>query len=310
MLAEERKLALDDPASRYLPELKGRRVFVSIDAATGKVVTRPASREVTIRDLLRHTSGIGYSFSHHELHAISEKTELPEREYPLLHDPGARWTYGMGTAQLGWIIEKLTGLPLQEFFERRLFRPLGMNETSFRLPRTKVPRLMTTFSRVSGRLVAEPRPDSIEAAGAGDGDLISTAGDYARFMQLVLGRGEWRGTRLLSEASLDEMTRNQLGDLTVVQQPAADASLSAPFPLGAGRDGFGLGFQLAVKGPDGRPDGSLSWAGIYNTHFWIDPTNGIGVLVMTQVLPFYDPQVIGVLSAVERALYRPIGNRD
>lgn len=101
------------------------------------------------------------------------------------------------------------------------------------------------------------------------------------------------------------MIRNQLGSLTVVEQPGANPRLSAAFPLGAGRDGFGLGFQVAVDGADGRPDGTLSWAGLYNTHFWIDLKNGIGVLFMTQVLPFYDPQVIGVLRAVERTLYQP-----
>jgi methyl acetate hydrolase len=306
MLVDEGRLALDVPASTYLPELAGREVLVSVDSATGTVVTRPASREITIRDLLRHTSGIAYPFSNHELRAVDRFTDIPYRQWPLVHDPGTRWTYGMGTAQLGWIVENVTGMPLEEFFRRRIFDPLGMSETSFSLPAARTPRFMTRFRRRDGELVAGRRPDSISTAGAGDGDLISTATDYARFIQLVLGRGEWHGTRLLSEASVAEMTRDQLDGLTVVEQPGASPGLSAPFPLGAGRDGFGLGFQVAVDGPDGRPDGTLSWAGLYNTHFWIDLEHGIGVLFLTQVLPFYDPRVIAALRAVERAIYQPV----
>jgi methyl acetate hydrolase len=308
MLVEEGKIGLDDPASRYLPELAGREVLVKVDSAAGTVETRPAKREVTIRDLLRHTSGIGYSIFDPDLHAIEKYTRTPFREYPLLHDPGTRWTYGMGTAQLGWIIEEVTGLPLMDFFRTRIFGPLGMAETSFSLSSAKAHRLATTFRRVNGHLRAVQRPDSIQSAGQGDGDLLSTAADYAKFIQLMLGRGQRGDVRLLSEASVAEMTRNQLDGLTVVEQPAPIPSLSAPFPLGAGRDGFGLGFQIASNGPDGRPDGSLSWAGLYNTHFWIDPRNGIGVVLLFQVLPFYDPQVIAVLRAVERAVYLTPGS--
>jgi len=306
MLVDEGKLGLDDPAARYLPELKGREVLVSVDSASGTVVTRPASREVTVRDLLRHTSGIAYSFSNNELRAVEKWTKISDRDAPLVHDPGTRWTYGMGTAQVGWIVENVSGMPLEEFFRDRIFEPLGMDETSFSLPAARASRLMTRYRRQDGRLIPRPRPDSISTAGRGDGDLISTAGDYARFMQLVLGNGVWRGTRLVSEASMAEMTRDVLEGLTVVEQPAAMPSLAAAFPKGAGRDGFGLGFQIAVDGPDGRPNGTLSWAGLFNTHFWIDRKTGIGVLFLTQVLPFYDPQVMAVLGAVERTLYQSV----
>jgi len=309
MLVDEGKLSLDVPASRYLPELKGRAVLVSVDSAHGTIVTRPANREVTVRDLLRHTSGIAYSFSNHELRAVERFTKISDRDAPLVHDPGARWTYGMGTAQVGWIVERVSGMALEEVLRRRIFEPLGMLETSFGLPAAKASRLMTLYRRRDGQLTARPRVDSIADPGRGDGDLISTAGDYARFMQLVLGRGAWRGTRLVSESSMAEMTRNQLGSLTIVEQPAAMPGLTSAFPLGAGRDGFGLGFQIAVGGPDGRSNGTLSWAGLHNTHFWIDAKTGIGVLFMTQVLPFYDSRVITALRAVERTLYQSADGR-
>ncbi|HYW30146.1 MAG TPA: serine hydrolase domain-containing protein [Gemmatimonas sp.] len=255
MLVDEGKLGLDEPASRHLPELEGREVLVRVDSGRGTVDTRPASRAVTVRDLLRHTSGIAYSFSNTDLRAVEQWTKIPERDAPLVHDPGARWTYGMGTAQIGWIIERVSGMPLEEFLRRRIFEPLEMRETSFSLPAARAPRLMTRYRHQGGQWTARRRPDSLSSAGRGDGDLISTAGDYAQFLQLVLGNGTWRGARLVSESSMREMTRDQLhgSGLTVVEQPAAIPSLTASFPNGAGRAGFSLGFQVAVNAPDGRP---------------------------------------------------------
>lgn len=305
MLVEEGQIDLDAPASAYLPELAGREVLVRVDTAARAVVTRPARREVTVRDLLRHTSGIGYAFSSYELLEVETYTDVPARMGPLVHDPGARWTYGMGTAQLGWIVEAVAGEPLEVFLRRRVFDPLGMDDTRFGMSAADAPRLAATYQRTSGRLAPTPRPAAIEPAPQGDGDLISTASDFVAFVQLVLGQGERAGQRLLSEEAVAEMTRDHLGalGLTVVEQPGTDSTRAAPFPLGAGHDGFGLGFQVAAGSPDGRADGSLSWAGVYNTHFWIDPQSGVGVVFLTQVLPFYDPEVIGVLRAVERAVY-------
>ncbi len=196
MLVEDGLVALDDPASAYLPELAGREVLVRVDTLSGTVETRPAKREVTIRDLLRHTSGIGYAFSNYELREVAKYTKIPGRMRPLVHDPGARWTYGMGTAQLGWIIENVSGLALEEFLQQRILRPLEMHDTSFNLPREKAARLAATFNRDGDVLVPNPRPEFRESAGQGDGDLFSTATDYGRFLQLVLGHGERRDLRV------------------------------------------------------------------------------------------------------------------
>ena len=305
MLVEEGRIGLDEPASVYLPELAGREVLVRVDTTAGALETRPATREVTVRDLLRHTSGVGYAFSSYELLEAEAYTDVSPRMGPLVHDPGARWTYGMGTAHLGWIVEAVTGEPLEAFLRRRIFEPLGMDDTGFGLSAADAPRLAATYQRAGGRLAATPRPTEIEPFPRGDGDLVSSAPDFAAFMQVVLGRGERAGVRLLRPSSVAEMTRDQLGELglTVVEQPGTDPARASPFPLGAGRDGFSLGFQVAAGSPDGRPDGALSWAGVYNTHFWIDPANGLGVVVLTQTLPFYDPAVVGVVRAVERALH-------
>ncbi len=304
ILLEDDLLSLDAPASDYLPELADREVLVGIDAGSSSVRTRPASRPITIRDLLRHTSGFGYPFTSPELLAVSRLTLISARAYPILHDPGARWTYGMSTAFLGWIIEEVSGRPLPEFLASRITGPLGMADTSFDLAPEDHGRLVAIYTRVDAGLEGQPRPDDYQPQVGGSSGLLSTAGDYARFVQLILGGGERGGARLVSEESIAEMTRDQLEGITVVEQPSVLPNKAKAFPLGAGKDGFGLGFQVSVgESVGGRPPGALSWAGIENTHFWIDPTNGIGVVLMLQLLPFYDEKVIDLMTTFERTLY-------
>jgi CubicO group peptidase (beta-lactamase class C family) len=303
MLKEEGLLDLDDPASDYLPLLAGREVLVSVDPATSTVRTRPASRPISIRDLLRHTSGIGYGFSSHEASQLSSAGIVP-REQPILHDPGARWTYGMGTAFLGWIIEGVSGQALPDFFESRILGPLGMDDTAFKLAEPNRSRLVASYRRVNGVLEGRPNAEVYRPTVRGDGGLLSTADDYALFLQLILRRGELGGIRLISEQSVAEMVRDQLEGITVVEQPSVAPNTAMAFPLGAGQDGFGLGFQVAAGGDTGsRSPGSLSWAGIQNTHFWIDPERGLGVVLLLQFYPFYDDEAIDLLTAFEQTLY-------
>jgi len=307
MLREDGLLDLDDAASEYLPELADREVLVEINSADSSVTTRPATRPITIRDLLRHTAGIGYSFSSHELLELARSTDIPAREQPLLHDPGTRWTYGMSTAFLGWVIEEVTGETLPEFFESRILRPLGMVDTGPDLAQESHHRLVAMYRRVDGVLQGEPRPDQYRPEFRGDGGLLSTADDYVRFMQMILGSGERDGVRLLTQESVSEMVQNQLEGVVVVEQPGAIPSTSRAFPLGAGQDGFGLGFQISFgESVGGRPPGSLSWAGIANTHFWIDRENEIAVVLLVQLLPFYDEMAIDFLTSFERTLYSQI----
>jgi len=222
-----------------------------------------------------------------------------------MHDPGTRWTYGNSTRFLGEVIEHVSGEPLDRFLSSRIFGPLGMSDTSYDFPDEKRSRLAAAYSRSDGVLRGEPPADEYPIQVIGDGgSLLSTADDYARFMRLILGNGEFEGLRLLGAEWVTEMTRDQLDGITVTEQPGAQPALSRSFPLGADRDGFSLAFQVAKgTGPGERAPGSLSWAGLRNTHFWIDPTNGIGVVVLTQVLPFYDEEVMDALTMFERSLY-------
>ena len=152
-----------------------------------------------------------------------------------------------------------------------------------------------------------PNPASLAVVVRGDGGLYSTANDYARFLQLILNRGQAGGRRLLTGETVDAMTRNQMGAVRVRLQPTADPPRSRPFPIGAGQDTWGFGFQIAAPttstAPHRKP-GSLTWAGINNTHFFIDPASGIGAMVLMQVLPFYDEAALRVLDGFEERLYQ------
>jgi CubicO group peptidase (beta-lactamase class C family) len=225
---------------------------------------------------------------------------------PLLADPGTKWIYSASTAVLGTIVEKLGGQSIEEFDQTKIFGPLGMVDTSYYLPRDKAGRLATVHQREATGLVENPNSATYEPSVRGDGGLLSTASDYSAFLQMFLNEGSRRGTRLLEPESVRLMTSNQIGSVVVEKMPAALPRRSDVFPFGAGKDKFGLGFQIAVT--DGtatheRAAGSYTWAGINNTHFWVDPKNGIGVVILTQVLPFYNPTSMDVMNRFEKLIY-------
>jgi len=309
MLIENDRIELDDPISRFLPGRVPEDVFASFDFDDLSYTSRPARGSVTIRQLLSHTSGLGYPFSNEILLAlIGEEQPSPSvTRYPLLYDPGTRWTYGESTRILGQLVETLSGLPLDRFLQERIFDPLDMRDTSFTVPAVKLDRLVTVHVRRGDALVESPNPtDAIEVAPRGDGGLFSTAADYLAFIRMLLndGRGPG-GVRILRAESAELMRENHIGELYVEQQPGANAARSRTFPLGAGRDRFGLGFQLAGphQAPNMRSAGSLSWAGIYNTQFWVDRERGIGAVLLMQYLPFYDEIAIETLQGFEQQVY-------
>jgi CubicO group peptidase (beta-lactamase class C family) len=308
MLVEEGKLGLDDEVARYLPAFRSPQVISRLDLAAGTWETRPAARPITIRQLLTHTSGIGYSWSDPGLALIEKKTGwTSEVELPLVHEPGEKWTYGAGTKVLGDVVETLSGQRLDEFLASRVFGPLGMRDTGWSVSPDRHDRVVTLHQRKDGRLVETPNPASLAAQVRGDGRLFSTADDYGRFVRMILGDGQLGSARLLRGETVREMGRNQTGDVRVRLQPTANAEYSKPFPLGVGQDAWGLGFQLAAPAPPDparRHPGSMSWAGIDNTYFWIDPKAQIGVVALMQFLPFYDEAALAVLAGVESRVYR------
>jgi CubicO group peptidase (beta-lactamase class C family) len=264
---------------------------------------------MSIRHLLTHTSGLSYPFTSPTVLAIQTKTGKDPRELPLLFDPGTRWHYSPATAVLGEIVENLSGQSLEEWDQARIFRPLGMVDTTYTPDPAQAARLATIHQRKPTGLVENPNLPRYTPDIRGDGGLVSTASDYSAFVQLFLNEGAWHGKRLLKPETVRLMTSNQIGSVVVDTMPAAIPSRSAPFPFGAGRDKFGLGFQIAAA--DGtrtheRGVGSYTWAGIDNTHFWVDPRNGIGVVILTQVLPFYNATSMDVVKRFEKLIYEHV----
>ena len=301
MLYEEGKFLLDDPVSKYLPEFKNAKVLVK--PASGATYTIPAAKEITIRDLLRHTSGITYQWND-DLGAMYEKADVASgllqydgtigdsvkhlAALPLLFNPGDRFEYSLGVDVLGRLVEVVSGKPLDEFFRTRIFEPIGMKDTYFFPPDNKLNRLATAYTyypdkglnRFPDTPIREGNfvysadypshgPKKLFSGGAG---LVSTAMDYARFCQMMLDDGKVGNTRLLSRKSVELMTHDQLGKIS------ADM-------------GFGLGFGVdGVKAPLSElgSAGSYNWGGFFYTGFSIDPKEQMIVVFMAQLHPTGD----------------------
>lgn len=301
MLYEEGKFLLDDPVSKYLPEFKNPKVLVK--PKSGDPYTIPATREITIRDLFRHTSGITYNWNE-DLGPMYEKADVASgllqydgtigdsvkrlAAQPLLFNPGDRFEYSLGVDVLGRLIEVLSGKPLDEFFRTRIFEPLGMKDTYFFPPDNKLSRLATAYTYYEGkglnRFPDTPiregsfvysadypsrGPKKLFSGGAG---LVSTAMDYARFCQMMLDEGKVGSTRLLSRKTVELMTHDQLGKIGPDQ-------------------GFGLGFGIeGVKAPLGELGsvGEYNWGGFFYTGFTIDPKEQMIVVFMAQLHPTGD----------------------
>ena len=306
MLVDEGKLTLDDEVAKYVPKWKDPLVIAKFNEADSSFETRPAKRAITIRHLLTHTSGIGYGFSSPMLTKIMQKTGKTELDSPLLFDPGESWAYGASTRVLGHVVEAISGQKIDAFLESRILGPLGMRDTSYLMPPTKYSRVVAVNRRgADGTFVEQPVPATIPAQVQGDGGLYGTASDYGLFLRMLLNRGKLGNTRILSEKSAKTMLESHTGTVVVQPQESANQALSRNFPLGALKDRWGLGFQLAAeKQSNRRTPGSGTWAGIFNTHFFIDPSREIGVAVMMQTLPFYDEASMKVYAGVEEAVYK------
>jgi CubicO group peptidase (beta-lactamase class C family) len=298
MLMEEGRLLLSDPVSKFIPAYKTTTVAVPPPtgaAPNSPVAVVPAKREITIRDLLTHTSGVSYGGGPAEaqykaaniwMWYFADKNEpiLPVVErlasLPFNAQPGEKYIYGFNTDILGAVIEKASGMPLDEFFRTRIFEPLKMVDTSFFLPPAKRDRLAAVYAaKESGGIERAPDPgrgqgdyvDGPRKCFSGGAGLLSTAGDYARFLQMLLNGGELDGVRLLSPKTVELATSNHIGTL-----------------FNEGKTGFGLGFEIVEHvGRSGRPGsvGEFSWGGAYYTSYWADPQEQIVAVFMSQLLP-------------------------
>jgi CubicO group peptidase (beta-lactamase class C family) len=307
-LVEKGRLGLDDPEEKYLPVLANLKVFQSFDAQTGAYTVRAATKSITVRQLLTHTSGLGYPFTSPILRDFKPRTGEQYAAGPLLFEPGERWMYSTSTDWVGRLVETISGQNLEVYFRDHIFRPLGMVDTFYSVPDDRQRRLVTVHRRrADGGLEVDPnQPPASMTRFNGGGGLASTAADYARFLQMFLNRGTLNGASILSAGTVARMGENHIGRIGVPAQKSAQPERSRDFSFVAdGRDKWGLGFLIAADHvPGKRSAGSLSWGGINNTYFWIDPSRGIAGVILMQFLPFADAKALAVYDAFERAVYQ------
>jgi methyl acetate hydrolase len=312
-LVEAGKVKLDEPAATYLPELG------TVQVLEGGVLRAPKT-PITVRQLLTHTSGFGYEFLNGDLHEYAAKGKVPSMreggegflKAPLVCDPGTRWEYGISTDWLGKLVEKVSGRSLDVYFRERIFEPLGMADTYFDVPPAKQPRMVSAHHRQpDGSLAAPPSPPAPAASPApvkfysGGGGLFSTAGDYLKFARAIMAGGRLGPGRILTRETVAMMGRNQIGELDIRPMPSFMPQLArdrAPMP---GRpDKFGLGFAMNTQPLEkGRGANTLSWAGIFNTFFWIDREKDVCAVLMTQMLPFLEDGPQTLVNDFDRAVY-------
>ncbi len=308
-LIEQGKFTLDDPVQKYLPQFAVVPKFVSFNAVTGAYSVQPAKNAVIVRQLFTHTSGIGYNFLSPILRDFKPREGETYPVGPLLFEPGERWFYGESLDQgLGKLIEKVSSQSLEDYFREHIFTPLGMADTFYNVPQEKVARLIPVHRRQSDGTIAKgpSPPNPIIPQPTGGGGLASTAADYLRFTRMILNDGALDGARILKGDTVAAMARNQIGALGVAALKTAMPERSADFTFIAdGRDKWGLGFLITADSvPGKRSAGSLSWAGINNTYFWIDRERRKSGVIMMQFLPFADPKALALYGAFERGAYQ------
>ena len=310
-LVERGLLSLDDPIGPILPELANPDVLTGFDGDS-KATVEPTKTAITLRHLLTHTSGLGYAFTSSDMAKAQGKVapaSIASITTPLMFEPGTDWLYGVSTDWVGRAVEAASGQTLGAYMEEHIFGPLAMQDTGFAVAPDKVERRVPLLSRQADGLVPFP----IEIGGgdaaefqSGGGGLYSTATDYMRFMRMILNRGSLDSTRIISAETVAAMSQNQIGGMKAGRMESVAPLLANSFDAFPDMHcGWGLGFLINPEtGPNGRAAGSLSWAGLTNCYYWIDPASDIAGLVLMQFLPFADPDALRVLAAVESTAYQ------
>lgn len=314
-LVERGKLRLEQPMAEVLPELAAPKVLEGFDAS-GKPVLRAAKRPITLRHLLTHTSGYTYSVWSKALSQYERVTGMPDIgeckngafAAPLEFDPGERWEYGIGMDWVGKVVEAVSDQSLEVYFRENIFAPLGMTDTGFLIGSEQKSRAATLYNRnadgtlTSAQFEIPQRPEFF----MGGGGLFGTPRDYLAFLQMLLQGGALKGARVLRPQTVSLMLQNQIGELNVTKMTTAQPAFSADFDEFPGMvHKWGLSFDInTAPGPNGRSPGSVSWAGLLNTYFWLDPVKRVTGAIFTQVLPFFDPGVLKLYGAFEKGLYQ------
>lgn len=302
MLVDEQRVDLDAPLKDYLPGFTQPEVLLEFEPDTGACSTRAATRDASLRELLSHTAGYGYWFLHEPLRIASGAD--PDLFNPpfLIADPGTAFAYSTSTDVAGLLVEPITGLPLETFFEQRIFTPLGMTDTGFQRP-ADLSRLAAVHRRSGKGFQSLPLAKRDHPV-RGGGGLYSTAADYSRLLRCLLRGGELDGVRILSTAAVAEISSNQIGNFEAQMQRTALADRSNDFTFMDGSQKFGFGVMLETEQrPGKRSIGSYGWGGIVNTYFWVDPVKDLAAVLMLQLAPFASRASIELLGQFETAVY-------
>jgi len=313
-LVERGKLTLDGPVPAIDPALASPQVLTGFDTA-GQPLLRPAKRPITLKHLLTHTAGFCYAIWNPDVERTIKATGMPEMasgklaamRLPLMFDPGDRWEYGINIDWVGRLVEEASGQKLDAYFAEHITGPLGMSDTGFAPSPGQRARQAVVHQRAAdGSLTPQPFEELVPREFlAGGGGLYSTAGDYLAFLRALLEGGG----KILKPETVALMGENHIGEL-----PAGVLKTNAPlltndvdlFPGQKMR--WGLGYMLSPEpGPNGRSAGSVTWAGLFNSYYWLDPKRRVAGVAMTQVLPFADPQVLAICGAFERGVYTELG---
>jgi CubicO group peptidase (beta-lactamase class C family) len=316
-LVERGAVGLDEPLDHHAPELRNRQILEGFDAG-GQPKLRPATRPLTLRHLLSHSSGAAENVWHAGLRRYIEMNGWPAAasgkraalDLPLVGEPGTIWQYGLSHDLAALVIEAVSGQRLDQYFAEHIFAPLGMTDTSYEPSADRRERQAQLYARSDdGVLTATVRslPPSREYM-PGGGALNSTASDYLALIRLLLNGGHATGHQVLRPETVRQMAQSVTGDLAVSRLTPTFPGLSHTLEILEGhRKGWGLGFMVNLDDiAQRRRAHSLSWAGLSNCYYWIDPASGVGGVLMTQLLPFADPTMLALFDAFEAAVYADI----
>lgn len=313
-LVEQGRLELDADAGTVCPELLNPTVLEGFDD-DGTPLTRAAAGPVTLRHLLTHTAGYVYDIWNGDIGRWYEATGTPSvfslekasLRTPLMFDPGTQWHYGINIDWVGQMVEQASGMTLGAYMAEHIFGPLQMNDTGFAPGESQIARMSAMHARLPDGGLAPielPAPENPEFE-MGGGGLVSTMTDYGRFIRMILNDGELDGARVLQADTVRMMSNNHMGDLRVSELASYNPAFSEHAELFAGEEkSWGLTFQVHEEpSATGAPAGTLSWAGLANSYFWIDRENGIGGCYLSQLLPFADAGTVGVFYDMMRTVY-------
>jgi methyl acetate hydrolase len=312
-LVEQGKLSLDTPIGTLLPDLASPQVLEGFDA-NGAPKLRAARNPITLRHLMTHTAGFCYDMWNGDMLKYLEKTGTPgiitckndALKTPIMSDPGTRWEYGTNIDFVGKAVEAVSGKKLDAYLRDHLFKPLGMTDTGFKLTESQRKRLVGMHARGPDGALS-PMPFELEQEPEfhmGGGGLYGTAGDYIKFTQMILNKGSGNGNQVLKPETVAVMGQNHIGVLNVTKMTTAIGWATNDVELFPGMDKkWGLSFLInTAKTPEGRSPGSLFWAGLGNTYFWIDPARNVSGVILMQLLPFADGKCLEAFAGFERGV--------